>query len=158
MLRSWSGPVLLIILAGAEAYGQSSSYGASISLSGNGAGNGVPGAQGGKLGASASVLSISNATGGVTTIPLAFVGIAGNGSSTDITVLPAADPRDSLHFHDGSSSWDASGRSGTATISSAGGAFSGVSGSISYALTCTDGCFKGSGTPSPGVFNFAFTA
>src|ERR1700727_8874 len=132
MLRSWSSPALLIILAGAMASGQSGSYVAAITVSGNGAGNGVPGAQGGKLGASLSVLSIANSSGGTTTIPLAFVGISGNGSGADIEILPAADPRDSLHFHDSASSWNNTGRSGTATIASANGAFSGVSGSITY--------------------------
>jgi hypothetical protein len=63
---------------------------ASFSLTGNGAGNGVPGAQGRKLGASQSVLSIGNSTGGLTTIPLAFVGTVGSGSIADITILGTA--------------------------------------------------------------------
>jgi hypothetical protein len=75
MLRSWFAPALMMILASVGATGRSGSYVASFSLSGDGAGNGVSGAQGGKLGASGSVLSIGNSTGGVTTIPLAFVGI-----------------------------------------------------------------------------------
>ncbi len=154
MSKLWLLP-LGFSLAAAMAPAQSASSSFSFNLTGTGSGSGRPGLIDAHL--HEGTLTIGGG-GRTTTIPLSFVAIDGNGSTTNIGLIPAGNANDYIHFYDGAASLNNLGRTGTASISYGIGAFHFATGTIAYSLVCTFVCFNGNGTPTADIFAFSFTA
>jgi hypothetical protein len=153
MARSWIGLTLVISFTAAGVLAQTTTV--TVSLTGAGAGFGIPTSITGHL--SNATFTAGTSTGSIQ-IPLASAAIGGSAMASDLVLIPSGSSSDLLYFHDNNPGETSNGRIGTATVGYGNGAFQGATGSLNYVLTCTDGCYTGTGPILPGTFNFTLTA